>query len=143
MDNNKYRKEDVFPKFPSIIVGLIDLLSWWSWICPAGYKKQLRYGPACRVGAPYRMPCRLRKEVWLGPCRVRASCRILKKCPFPYFQTKNKKLGEEAGLFVLQEQNTGLHLNFLSYYVYNYIMLWFYFETFRALTIKLYIYFFN
>ena len=51
-----------------------------------------------RVGDPCRMPCMVRKEVWLEPCRVRATAgdriREKKKKTPPLFSKQNENKGE-------------------------------------------------
>ena len=59
------------------------------------------------------MPCIVKKEVWLCPHRVRAPAGAIikkeeKKPPPPLIFKKNQRGG---GLFVLQDQNTGLSQN--------------------------------
>ena len=72
-----------------------------------GVKNKIR---PCRVGAQCRKPCWVRKEVCLGPCRVRfpIGARIRKTKRFLPLFPKIR----ERGVFVLQELNTGL-LKFL------------------------------
>ena len=49
---------------------------------------------ARRVGDPCRIPCRVRKEVWLEPRRVRALELEKKKTTPPLFKKKSKISGE-------------------------------------------------
>ena len=64
------------------------------------------------------MPCRVRKEVWLEPRRVRAPQGLeLEKeknenYPPPYFQKKSK-ISVGGGEFVLQVPNTALESTYL------------------------------
>ncbi len=53
---------------------------------------------ARRVGDPCRMPCRVRKEVWLEPP---AGARIRKKRKLPPLIFKNKSKISGGGVFVL------------------------------------------
>ena len=66
---------------------------------PPAQGKGVKIGP-WRLRAPRRVPRKVMKEVWIGPCSfITREARKRKKHPFSLFKKiKNKGLG---GLFVL------------------------------------------
>ncbi len=102
----------------SIYVTLISLIDYVHKVGFAPQGQEIgQIGPH-RVGAPGRMPHRVRKKVWLGPRRVRvphgARIRKKRKIPPPYLKRNQNKRGR---LFVLKEHNTVCtSISFLLHY---------------------------